>query len=84
MPIPPYIVDFECRLSKLIIEIDSGQHSFAEEALRDATRDQNLPSAGYCVLRFWNNPAYREFEGAMEAIRDAFDQHPPGSPEGEG
>jgi very-short-patch-repair endonuclease len=93
-PIPPYIVDFECRRSKLIIEIDGGQHSFAKEARRDAARDQNLQRAGYRVLRFWNNQVDREFDGVMETILDALDKHPrlaprqarrePPSPKGEG
>jgi very-short-patch-repair endonuclease len=75
-PISSYIVDFECRRSKLIIEIDGGQHSFAKDARRDTARDQNLQSAGYRVLRFWNNQVDREFDGVMETILDALDEHP--------
>jgi len=29
-PIPPYIVDFECRRWRLIVEVDGGQHGFDE------------------------------------------------------
>ena len=94
-PIPPYIVDFECRRSKLVVEIDGGQHSFAKEARLDATRDQNLERAGYRVLRFWNNQVDREFYGVMETILKVLDKHPtrlaprqtrrePPSPEKEG
>ena len=70
-PIPPYVVDFECRRSQLVIEVDGGQHSFEREARKDAARDRHLRNAGYRVLRFWNNQVDEEFEGVMEVILNA-------------
>jgi very-short-patch-repair endonuclease len=93
-PIYPYVVDFECRRSKLIVEVDGGQHSFDNHLHRDTARDQALRSAGYRVLRFWNNQVDRELDGVLSVILAALEQsHPtrlapewrePPSPEGEG
>ena len=93
-PIPPYVVDFECRRSKLIVEVDGGQHGFDRGQRHDTTRDQFLREAGYRILRFWNNQVDRQIEGVVEMILDALSasQHPtrraprgtPPSPEGEG
>jgi very-short-patch-repair endonuclease len=44
-PILTYIVDFECRRSRLIVEIDGTQHGF--DANRE--RDESLRRAGYKV-----------------------------------
>lgn len=52
-PIGRYIVDFVCLKHRLIIEIDSDQHS--EQVAYDQHRDAWLRSQGYTVLRFWNN-----------------------------
>jgi very-short-patch-repair endonuclease len=73
-PIPPYVVDFECRRSRLIVEVDGGQHSFGKHQSRDAARDQFFRNTGYRVLRFWNNQVDREMEGVMETILDALSQ----------
>jgi very-short-patch-repair endonuclease len=54
-PIPPYIVDFECRRSKLVVEVDGGQHGLDRHLKRDSVRDRDLRKAGYRILRFWNN-----------------------------
>lgn len=93
-PISPYIVDFECKRSKLVIELDGSQHGSGRHLDRDAARDRHLQGCGYRVLRFWNNQIDRELEGVMTMILNALDQrHPtrlapkrrePPSPEGEG
>ena len=73
-PIPPYIVEFECRRSRLVVEVDGGQHSFGKDQAQDAARDQYLRDAGYHVLRFWNHQVDREMEGVMQTILDALSQ----------
>ena len=76
-PIPPYVVDFECRRQKLVVEVDGGQHSFDENLHRDAIRDQQLQRAGYRVLRFWNNQIDRELDGVLTVILDVLEQSHP-------
>jgi very-short-patch-repair endonuclease len=90
-PISAYIVDFECRRQKLIVEVDGGQHGFHRNITADAERDRALGGAGYRILRFWNNQIDRELEGVVETILAALaNGSPPGSlrsppsPRGEG
>src|SRR5688572_6722451 len=53
--IGPYFADFACHTSRLVIELDGGQHGFGAQAKRDQKRDEYLRQNGYRVLRFWNN-----------------------------
>ena len=66
VPIGPYIVDFCCFELRLVIEVDGGQHM--ERADYDADRTAWLESAGYRVIRFWNNQVFDEAEGVRQAI----------------
>ena len=63
-PICQYIADFVCVDSKLIVEIDGGQHCENE---RDKMRTAFLESHGYEVLRFWNDAVLENIEGVLEA-----------------
>ena len=48
----------------------------------DKVRDEWLRGEGYRVLRFWDNEVFRNIEGVLEAIRDAFvTPHPPPLPQ---
>jgi very-short-patch-repair endonuclease len=83
-PILSYIVDFECRKSHLIVEVDGGQHNEDRNQERDARRDAALTNAGYRVLRFWNHEIAKEIDVVMEVIhlhldptRRADARHPP-------
>jgi very-short-patch-repair endonuclease len=72
---------------KLIIEVAGGQHG--ERAKEDETRTQELLTAGFRVLRFWNNEVLQEIEGVKERIWKAVEEeeaHPLSDPplEGEG
>ncbi len=46
-----YIADFYCPKSKLVIEIDSGQHYCAEGVIQDKKRDDYMLKTGITVLR---------------------------------
>ena len=70
-PILTYIVDFECRRSRVIVEVDGNQHGFDHHRDRDAARDEALSRAGYRVLRFANSEVDRELDGVMETIFSA-------------
>src|SRR5436190_3109789 len=50
--IGPYICDFACLKSRLVVELDGSQHS--ENTTYDAKRDDFLRANGFRVLRFWN------------------------------
>jgi very-short-patch-repair endonuclease len=47
-PIAGFIVDFECRRSRVVVEVDGNQHGFDEHRERDSARDperNGIPSA---------------------------------------
>lgn len=84
-----FILDFVCLEAKLVIELDGGQHSEQIEA--DALRTDKLATAGFRILRFWNNEVLRELEAVKERIwvelqKSANQPHPHPDPllEGEG
>jgi very-short-patch-repair endonuclease len=66
VPIDNYIVDFVCQESKLIVELDGGQH--ADQLAYDTARSEWLAGVGYRVLRFWNNDLSGNEEGVLTAI----------------
>jgi very-short-patch-repair endonuclease len=66
VPIGNYIVDFLCQESKLIVELDGGQH--ADQVAYDTARTEWLVSVGYRVLRCWNNELTENEEGVLTAI----------------
>ena len=78
-PVGPFVVDFLCRETKLIVEIDGGQHS----ADADRQRTRFLAARGYTVVRFWNNDVLANTDGVVEAIAQALQQRPL-SPRGRG
>ncbi len=67
-PIGPYIADFACHRSKLIVELDGSQHNEKREKERDAVRTAFLESRGYFVVRVWNNEVFRNGSGICDYI----------------
>ena len=55
--ISTYIADFVCLDSKLVVELDGGQHL---ENPADLERDRVMNQQGYRVLRFWNDAVLQE------------------------
>jgi very-short-patch-repair endonuclease len=51
-PLGNYIVDFYCRKTSLVIEIDGGSHDYEEAVVEDAKRQQILEEWGVSFLRF--------------------------------
>jgi very-short-patch-repair endonuclease len=80
-PIGKYIADFVCFESRVIVEVDGGQHAESE---KDIERDGWLESQGFRVLRFWNNDGLLNIEGVLTVIRDTCITHPPLTPPIEG
>ena len=82
-PLGGYIVDFVCFESRLIVELDGGQH--ADQAAADKIRGQWLNDQGFQVLRFWNNEVLTNLEGVMQCVHAALSPSPRPSPvKGEG
>jgi very-short-patch-repair endonuclease len=68
VPLAGYVVDFACFGSKLVIEIDGGQHNDDAQARKDAERDRRLRSGGFRVLRFWNSEIDGNLDGVVATI----------------
>ena len=80
--IGPYLADFACHRSKLIVEIDGGQH--AERTAQDAARTVRLEAEGYRVLRFWNNDVLSNTDGVLTVIQSALTTTPTPDPSPQG
>jgi very-short-patch-repair endonuclease len=70
-PIGRYIVDFVAFGSRIVVEIDGGQHGLPQGAQTDKQRDAFLRSQGFNVLRYWNSDVDQNLEGVMESIFSA-------------
>lgn len=67
MPLGPYFPDLTCFASRLVIELDGGQHT----PETDAPRTRFIEGQGYRVLRFWNNDVRDNLDGVVESIARA-------------
>jgi very-short-patch-repair endonuclease len=65
VPIGPYVADFLCFESRLIVEVDGGQHA---ESARDVERDNWLAQNAFRVVRFWNNDVLQNLEGVLASL----------------
>ena len=63
-----YITDFYCPKSKLIIEIDGGQHYSEQEKKKDKIRDDYISKIGLKVLRFSDNEIFKNLEDVIDKI----------------
>ena len=68
MMIGRFVADFCCIDAKLIIELDGGQH--AEQESKDEERTKGIQTAGFEVIRFWNNDVMLNIDGVLSAILD--------------
>jgi very-short-patch-repair endonuclease len=75
-PIGPYFVDFVCRESLLVVEVDGATHSTNEELRRDARRTAFLESEGFAVLRVQNEELFRRLDDVIETILAALSARP--------
>ncbi len=67
-PIGNYIVDFYCPKTRIVIEIDGGQHYNDQGKFRDASRDRFLNNFGLKVLRFSDREVFENIDGVIESI----------------
>ena len=65
-PFPPYTLDFVCLEKKIVVELDGGQH--ADQQDYDGQRTAYLKSAGFTVMRFWNNEVLSNGDGVLEQL----------------
>ena len=63
-----YIADFYCPKSRLVVEVDSGQHYSAEGKEKDRMRDDDMTKAGITVLRFSDREVLKNVNAVLEKI----------------
>ena len=67
--IGPYIVDFYCPESRLIVELDGAGHFTENGAEYDAKRTEYFREQDFRVIRFENKTVYRDLEYVLETIK---------------
>ena len=74
VPIGPYFADFAHLTSKLVVEIDGGQHGSIKGLRLDNKRTAYLEGAGFTILRFWNEDVRSNRNGVIETILAEFNR----------
>ena len=69
VPIGPYVADFACMASRLVVEVDGGIHRLKQE--EDASRDAWFAAEGFRVLRFGNEQVLHDGDAVLAAVRQA-------------
>ena len=66
--IEPYIVDFYCHETGLVIEVDGGQHGMDDAIEYDAERTKFLEALGLTVVRYWNHDVLSRADVVLEDL----------------
>ena len=66
VPLGPFVVDFTCYASRLVVEVDGPAHEASMR--RDALRDAHLGRSGFRVLRFSADDVLRRLEDVLGTI----------------
>jgi very-short-patch-repair endonuclease len=66
--IGPFIVDFLCRETSVIVEVDGVTHSDARDVAADARRTEYLQGKGFVVFRVWNSDVYANLDGVLDGL----------------
>lgn len=83
-PVAGYIPDFVCLDAKLIVEVDGGYHSEAEQQSFDALRTEWLNENGYTMLRFSNEEVLEQIDTVKARIEEVLGTPSPLEREKEG
>ncbi len=70
-PFGPFVVDFACVTTRIVLEIDGATHSTNTEISYDKRRERFLAAKGWCILRVTNTDIYENLDGVMDAITTA-------------
>ena len=72
--IGPFIVDFCCLASRLVIEVDGDVHERDDVRDQDGWRSDYLRSSGFAVVRFTNDDVMTRLHVVLDDIRLALHQ----------
>ncbi|WP_201842025.1 endonuclease domain-containing protein [Microvirga zambiensis] len=71
VPIGSYIADFCCLGTRLVVEVDGGQHSTDQALAYDNRRSIYLESQGFHVMRFTNAEVMQDMNSVLDTIHAA-------------
>jgi very-short-patch-repair endonuclease len=74
-PVGPFVVDFACLESGLVVELDGSQHALRRDA--DAARTSFLEERGFRVPRSWQNDVLTNLDGVLVRIAEGLRTPPP-------
>ncbi len=66
--IKPYIVDFYCHETGLVIELGGSQHGMDDAIEYDAERTKFLEALGLKVVRYWNSDVLGRVDVVLEDL----------------
>lgn len=67
-PIGPFIADFACPLSRLVVEVDGATHGSDIERAYDERRDTYLREYGWSIIRITNHDIYEYLSETLDMI----------------
>ena len=70
-PIGPYVVDFFCPATALIVELDGDIHDREMQLQHDEQRTHYLERHGFRIIRFRSKDVFESFEGICAEIENA-------------
>ena len=76
-----YIADFACHATRIVVEVDGGQHC---RSVADEKRTKVLEANGYRVLRYWNNDVLSNIDSVLEDILSPITTTPTPNPSPQG
>jgi ATP-dependent DNA helicase RecQ len=65
-PIGPYIVDFYCHATKLVVEVDGMSHD--DKMAQDAVKSKHIESQGLRLLRVTNEDVMHDLDAVTREI----------------
>ena len=74
-PLGSFVVDFVCLESRLIVEVDGGQHNDTAQKVMDQARTDWLQMRGFRVLRFWDHEVLTQLDAVAQAIANALSRN---------
>jgi very-short-patch-repair endonuclease len=68
-PVGPFVADFYCHASRLVVEVDGPIHD--NRRVHDVRRDEWMEANGYNVLRFDNGRVWSHLPEVLAEIAEA-------------
>lgn len=74
VPLGPYVADFLSYDTRIVVEVDGGQHAGSAS---DQVRDDWFRGQGFEVVRFWNSDVLTNLEGVFTRLAMVVEERTP-------